>query len=244
MPDIREVPETIRTACERLMRAYLIDGTPAAADVEQMTASIASIYAEYVALQALEQLTRQVGQASDLAFAELMDNDVFAFLAPTMQQLLRFLRGRLAGQEPVLLLDEQNQFAAHHLALALLLLAAQALAATSSEPEQALAQVHQGLADDPAFTRAPAGDLSYSLPDNDNATTTGQLAREMLTETVPICATYVSDDEVLLVLALDARPDIRELFRLIATDVPAAGADTCTKWSGRPEVGTVRLDIE
>ena len=246
-----ELPAEVVAACEDIVRAYAL-GSPPAADRELLRTVPALIFAEAVALEAVDMLAKEQGSTSDLFLAELLNEAAFEPLTPAMLPLLRFLRGRLAGHDPVLRLDSGTP----EPALTMLLMAGQALVSAADQPpggprvaallDQCLAR----LAADPADQRVSAGDLGFGLSDDEPAGTersSRDETRKFLTGTEPLLGVFVAPDgTILLWLDLAARPDLKEVFHLLVTDLPEGGADTWIHWQGfgSPDGGMVRLNVE
>jgi hypothetical protein len=67
----------------------------------------------------------------------------------------------------------------------------------------------------------------------------------MLTGAVPLSAAGLAGERLWLALDLAARPDIRDLMRIFATDPLPGGAETRTEWSLLPGTpALVRLSID
>ncbi len=246
MPQVYDAtPYPVADACEQLLRAYVDDAT-LSCDPALLHDATAAPFAEAVALQALELLAADRGSTADLLFAPLWDTSVFAELAPVLPPLLRYLRARLAGQEPVLRLNPGSPSPAYPL----LLLAAQALRAAQDDVPDAVRRCLAALATDPAAARVPAGDLANGLPDGadvENAVYFRDELRKALTQTVPVRDVLAAQDgTVLLVLDLAARPDVADLFRILLVDPPPGGADTGAEFGvfAGTDGALLRLDVQ
>ncbi|MFJ9574564.1 hypothetical protein [Streptomyces bacillaris] len=250
------LPPSVIAAGENVLRACT-EGTAPTADPALLRTVEAMLFAEAAALEAVALLTDRRGSSSDLVFAELLEEPVFNDLAPTILSLLRFLRGRIAGHDPVLRLAPSTP----QPALCLLLLAGQALVSAADDRpgtrpvRDALAQCLHRLATSPAEERCPAGDLGFGLDDHlrdevDEETFVLDESRKILTESVPVRRVFTSapgrDEAVFLALDLEARPDVADVLRMLATDPPAGGADTSTRWRAfaAPAATLIRLEIE
>ncbi|MGP3690813.1 hypothetical protein ACTVZO_40110 [Streptomyces sp. IBSNAI002] len=250
------LPTPITEAGENVLRAYTEASVPTT-DPGLLHTVEAMLFAEAAALEAVGLLTERQGSSSDLMFAELLDEPVFTDLAPTILAMLRFLRARIAGHDPVLRLDPSTS----QPALCLLLLAGQALVSAAddrpgTEPvRDALAECLHRLSTAPAEERYPAGDLGFGLDDEqrdevDEETYLLDEVRKILTEAVPLRRVLTSargeGGAAFLAVDLVARPDVADLLRMLATDPPAGGADTSTRWRAfaGPASSLIRLEIE
>ena len=238
-------PYPVADACEQLLCAY-VDDVPLSCDPALLHDATAAPFAEAVALQAVELLAADRGSTADLLFAPLWDTGVFVEFVPLLLPLLRYLRARLAGQEPVLRLNPGTPNPAYPL----LLIAAQALRAAQDDVPDAVRRCLAALATDPAAARVPPGDLANGLPDGadvENAVYFRDELRKALTQTVPVRdALAAQDGTVLLVLDLIARPDLADLFRMLLVDPPPGGADTGAEFGvfAGPGGALLRLDVE
>ncbi|PCG87106.1 hypothetical protein CIB93_04465 [Streptomyces sp. WZ.A104] len=250
------LPSTITEAGENVLRAYA-EGTAPTTDPGLLQTVEAMLFAEAAALEAVVLLTERHSSSSDLVFAELLEEPVFMDLAPTILSMLRFLRGRIAGHDPVLRLDPSTP----QPALCFLLLAGQALVSAAADRpgtqpvRDALAECLHRLATAPAEERYPAGDLGFGLEDQqreevDEETYLLDEVRKVLTESVPLRRVLTSvrgkGGAAFLTVDLAARPDVADLLRMLATDPPAGGADTSTRWRAfaAPAATLIRLEIE
>jgi hypothetical protein len=227
-------PRPVVEACEEVLRAYTGHTAPTC-DPALPATPPGIVLAEGVALEALCMLTETHGSTSDLLFSDLFEADLFADMTPTMLRLLRFLRARLAGQDPVLRLNPS----AGELGLPFLLLAGHALILASGQSSGSEAAAHtladclQRLATSPAQTRYPVGDLAFTLDNPDEADDERfyrDALGQILSEAVPLLRVLPTPDRstAFLVPDLTARPDIADLLRILATDPPQGGADTAT----------------
>ncbi|RNG33515.1 hypothetical protein [Streptomyces botrytidirepellens] len=247
----REIPRPVIEACEDVLTAYT-SGRALARDLGLLNDWPAMIYAEAAALEAVDILTASCGHSGDLLFAELLDDPTFARLAPAMLPLLRFLRGRRAGQNPTLLLDPDTPAPA----LTLLLLAGQALlSASDGRPgtpaaETTLRECLRRLADSPLDGRTSVGDLAFGLTEREQEQADDEVfirdqARRICSETLPVRRVLApADRPALLVLDLTTRPDTEDLLRILDTEMPADGADTVTRWRALAGGNVIRLDVE
>lgn len=250
------LPAPITEAGEDVLRAYT-EGAVPTTDPGLLRTVEAMLFAEAAALEAVALLTERQGASSDLMFAELLEEPVFTDLAPTILAMLRFLRARIAGHDPVLRLDPSTP----QPALCLLLLAGQALVSAAADRpgtqpvRVTLTECLHRLATTPAEERYPAGDLAFGLDDQqreevDEETYLLDEVRKILTETVPLrrVLTRAQSEGGTAFLAVDlaARPDVADLLRMLATDPPAGGADTSTRWRALagPATSMIRLEIE
>ncbi|MGW0844260.1 hypothetical protein ACWD26_29800 [Streptomyces sp. NPDC002787] len=250
------LPSSVTEAGENVLRAYT-EGTVPTTDPSLLQTAEAMLFAEASALEAVALLTERQNSSSDLMFAELLEEPVFTDLAPTILSMLRFLRARIAGHDPVLRLDPSTP----QPALCLLLLAGQALVSTAADRpgtqpvRDALAECLHRLATAPAEERYPAGDLGFGLDDQqrdevDEETYLLDEVRKVLTESVPLRRVLTpvrgEGEPVFLAVDLAARPDVADLLRMLATDPPAGGADTSTRWRAfaAPAASLIRLEIE
>ncbi|MFD7447127.1 hypothetical protein [Streptomyces sp. NPDC059909] len=169
-----------------------------------------------------------------------------------MLPLLRFLRGRRAGQNPTLLLDPHTPTPA----LTLLLLAGQALLSAAAAPpgtpaaDAVLRECLRRLATSPLDDRASVGDLAFGLSKGELERAGDEefirdQARRICSETVPLRrALALTTRPSLLVLDLAARPDLEDLLRVLHTDAPVDGADTATRWRSVGGGDVVRLEVD
>jgi len=170
-------------------------------------------------------LTTLRGSSTDLHFAPLLREPVFAALTPAMPALLAFLRGRLAGQDPTLRLDPRHPKLALTLLLAgqALLAAADQMPATPGAGEQRRGCLRR-LADRPTgrwASRTTPGDLAVGLTEQqrqraDEEAFLRDEARRFLTGAVPVRAVLVAPgDRGIVVLDVTARPELEEVLRLL-----------------------------
>ncbi|AOR29714.1 hypothetical protein BFF78_00140 [Streptomyces fodineus] len=247
----REIPLPVIEACEDVLTAYTSGRVPAC-DAALLQDWPAMIYAEAAALEAVDLLTDRQGHSSDLLFTMLLEEGTFTGLAPAMLPLLRFLRGRRAGQSPTLLLAPDTPMPA----LTLLLIAGQALLSAcedrpgSPAADAVLRACLRHLASGPLDDRTLAGDLAFALTEEqqeqaDVETFVRDQARRLCSEAVPVRrAAGLTDRPPLLVLDLAARPDLEDLLRVLHSDTPADGADTVTRWRALAGADTVRLEVD
>ncbi|MDH6128805.1 hypothetical protein P3T39_005790 [Kitasatospora sp. GP82] len=168
---------------------------------------------------------------------------------PAMPPLLRFLRARRANLNPTLRLPATTP----KLALTLLVLAGHALVqAVDGAPgdpraKPVLTECLTRLATSPIGDRVQPGDLAFALTDEQRQSADATVfardeIRRFLTEAVPLRRAVAAPDQpALLVLDLTARPEAEDLMRVMATDNPADGADTVTRW--RALGGLIRLEV-
>ncbi|MFJ5973426.1 hypothetical protein [Streptomyces sp. NPDC093060] len=167
-----------------------------------------------------------------------------------MLPLLRFLRGRRADQNPVLLLAPDAPMPA----LTLLLIVGHALLSAcddrpgSPAAHDVLRVCLRRLATGPLDDRTSVGELAFALTEEqqeqaDDETFVRDQVRRFFSEAVPVRrAAALTDRPPLLDLA--ARPDIEDLMRVLHSASTADGADTVTRWRALAGADTVRLEVD
>lgn len=245
-PVYARVPETVSSACETLLGDYAAGrGGRLAPDlIEVLRGSDAAQFAEALALEALALLAERRGEILDLYFDRLAAGEQFEAATPALPDLVAFLRARLIGQDPVLRLPAGTP----PIALTLMLIAEQAILEAGADRREAVHTVLSRLRHSPVALRVPSGDLGYALDDvhgHPPEQVWRDQVRRMLTGTVPLTAAGLSGERLWLALDLAARPDIRDLMRIFATDPLPGGADSRTEWSLLPGTpALVRLSID
>jgi hypothetical protein len=252
------VPATVSSVCERVFEAYAVggggelglgDGAGSGIGgeaLEVLRSSDAAEFGEALALEALALLAEQRGEVLDLHFAPLYSGEFLETPSGVVHGLLAFLRARLLGQDPVLRLPADTA----PIGLTLVLIAGQAVVEAGDDRRELVRTALSRLRHSPVELRVPAGDLGYALDDADGGHSSEQVARDqvrrMLTGTVPLSAAGTDDKRLWLAVDAAARPDVRDLMRILAVDPPPGGADTRTEWSlyiNGPSV-LVRLSID
>ena len=245
-PVYARVPESVSTACESLLGEYAAGHGVRLApqQLEVLRRSDAASFAEALALEALALLAERRGEILDLYFAPLAAGGQAEILSPAMPELVTFLRARLFGQSPVLRLPAGSPAVGP----TLVLIAGQAIVEAGEDRREAVRTVLSRLRQSPVEPRVPAGDLGYALDDVDGHPP-DQVQRDqvrlMLTGAVPLSAAGLAGERLWLALDLAARPDIRDLMRIFATEPLPGGAETRTEWSLLPGTpALVRLSID
>ena len=245
-PVYTRVPAAVVSACESLLGKYVdgIDGKVAPELIKLLGGDDAALFAEALALEALALLAERRGEILDLYFAQLAVDEQVEIPSPAMPDLVAFLRARLLGQSPVLRLPADTP----PLGSTLVLIAGRAVAEAGEDRQEALQTVLSRLRRSPVELRVPSGDLGRALDDTDGHPpdeVRRDQVRRMLTGTVPLSAAGLAGEQLWLALDLTARPDIRDLMRIFATDPLPGGAETRTEWlllPGTPSL--LRLSID
>lgn len=237
-----KTPARVIGACEYVLDEYVTHAQLQWNDdlLQVLRGSPAALYAEAAALEALAVLHENRGEILDLYFAELYASEQFEILTPIMPELVWFLRSRIAGQHPVLQMPAETL----PVGLTFLLIAGHALRQAGENPAAMLESCIERMKHDPAEQRLPPGDLSYA-PDGDGDLR-DQLLR-ILSGTAPIIrAEAERDGEIWFAVDLAARPDVRDLMRMLTLDPPADGADVVTRWSvfAVEHIAVLRLQID
>lgn len=245
-PVYARIPETVSSACESLLGEYATGlGVRLVPELmEVLRGSDAAQFAEALALEALALLAERRGEILDLYFARLTTGGQVEIPTPAVPDLVAFLRARLVGQDPVLRLPAGTPAVGP----SLVLIAGRAIVEAGEDPRETMRTVLSRLRHSPVELRVPSGDLGYALDDEDGhppEQVRRDQVRRMLTGAVPLSAAGLAGERLWLALDLAARPDIRDLMRIFATDPLPGGAETRTEWSLLPGTpALVRLSID